>query len=171
MDARCSKLRFGKQMLISRNAKSGWRRQCMNSEIGWIAYAHICLATCISCAQPDLVNVCFGRGLWVLLVKNVHYRKLFINDRAHQPLLTVERLITVTFLLNIWFLIWHILQLILHRMLYLTCLWCKDFDLVIQAYYTIIEVAKKHGLQTCNGTIMNEERTICYQVCHQNVIG
>jgi len=55
MDARCSKLRFGKQMLISRNAKSGWRRQCMNSEIGWIAYAHICLASCISSARPDLV--------------------------------------------------------------------------------------------------------------------
>ena len=72
---------------ISRNAKSGWRRQCIDSELGWIAYAHICLATCISYARPDLVNVCFGRGLWVLLVEYVHYRKLFINERAHQPLL------------------------------------------------------------------------------------
>ena len=31
--------------------------------------------------------VCLGRGLWVLLVKHFHYRKLFINERAHQPLL------------------------------------------------------------------------------------
>ena len=55
MDTRSSKLRFGKQMLIlSRNAKSGWRRQWMNSEIGWIAYAHICLATCIPYARLDL---------------------------------------------------------------------------------------------------------------------
>jgi len=62
MDARYSKLRFGKQMLISRNAKSGWRRQWMNSEIWWIAYAHICLASCISCARPDLVNPFLGQG-------------------------------------------------------------------------------------------------------------
>ena len=87
MDARCSKLRFGKQMLISRNAKSGWRRQWMNSEIGWLAYANISLATCISSARLDLVNPFLGRGLWVLLVKKYHYRKLIINERAHQPLL------------------------------------------------------------------------------------
>jgi len=87
MDARCSKLRFGKRMLISRNAKSGWRRQWMNSEIGWIAYAHICLASCIPSARPDLVSPFLGRGLWVLLVKHFHYRKLFSNERAHQPLL------------------------------------------------------------------------------------
>jgi len=87
MDARCSKLRFGKQMLISRNAKCGWRRQWMNSEIGWIAYAHIYLASCISYARPDLVSPFLGKGLWVLLVNNFHYRKLFISERAHQPLL------------------------------------------------------------------------------------
>ena len=87
MDARCSKLRFGKQMLISRNAKCGWRRQCMNSEIGWIAYAHICLASCISCARLDLVYSLSDRRLWVLLVKYCQYRKLFTNERAHQPLL------------------------------------------------------------------------------------
>jgi len=59
----------------------------MNCEIGWIAYAHICLATCISYARPDLVNPLIGRGLWVLLVNKFHYRKLFINERAHQQLL------------------------------------------------------------------------------------
>ena len=93
MDARCSWLRFGKQMLISRNAKCGWRRQWMTSDIGWIAYAHICIAYSLSYARPDLVSAFLGRGLWVLLVKKCHYRKLFINERAHQPLLCFRLLI------------------------------------------------------------------------------
>ena len=37
-------------------------------------------------SQKCSMSAFLGRGLWVLLVNKFHYRKLFINERAHQPL-------------------------------------------------------------------------------------
>ena len=89
-------------MLISRNAKSGWRMQWMISEIGWIAYAHICLACCISPARPDLVYPFLSRGYGFCSSNIVSTVNCLLTNGRINNFWTVKRLITITFVNEHW---------------------------------------------------------------------